>query len=155
MIPKHVITLFQQPPMMSSSSRDDQLQPYILRVFGAVIHPDLTTITFFVPQKRSERMIANLENNGRIALTAVSPVTFETYQLKGSMISWRPSNEADHQAQDIYLAQVKERLSEAGFPKEAHDWNFWHSKPSLVITFRVESVFGQTPGPGTGNEISE
>jgi hypothetical protein len=159
MIPDKVKEFLSYPGTSGTAviaSRDAQLQPNQIRVFGAKVHPNQTTVTCYIDELRSEQMITNFENNGRVAFTIVGFVENESYQLKGKFVSWRRTNEQEHQFQDDYKAQVREHLKQMGMPEEIiANWGFWPRKPGVAITFDVEKVFGQAPRPDTGKLISE
>jgi hypothetical protein len=76
---------------MYIGTRNERLYPAQAFVIGAIVHPDHETVTFFIPESRSERVLSDLNNNGRVAL-AVSLPTHEAYQLKGTYISSRPTD---------------------------------------------------------------
>jgi hypothetical protein len=122
---------------------------------GAVVHPDRETITFFVPESRAERILSDLKNNGRIAL-AVSLTTHEAYQLKGGYISSRPTDAKDRAVQEIYRTKLVSALLQAGYPEQiAKPLVLGLAyQPGIAITFRVEEIFLQTPGPEAGKKIS-
>jgi len=159
MIPDYVREFMDIPGTAVVASRDAQLQPWCIRVFGAQTHSDQKTVTFYISELRSEQMIANFEDNGRVALTLASPASGDSYQLKGKYISWRKNNEQDDQFLDGYQANVVELMKpmalEMGMPEEYLPYfNMVVYKPSVAITFETETVFGQAPHPETGKLIS-
>jgi len=155
MIPDNVKEFLSHPGTGTVASRDAQLQPNQIRAFGAVVHPNRTTITCYIAELRSEAMIANFENNGRVAYTQASPLENDSFQLKGKYISWRPNSEEDDQFLEARQSQLREGMTQMGMPEEmiAH-WNLWVCKPGVAITFDVETIFGQAPHPETGKIIS-
>ncbi len=110
MIPDHVIEFLGDVKQICLASRDARLQPCLARGFGLKVHPDQTTITYYIPELRSEQIIANFENNGRVAVTVGDPLDFEAYQLKGKFVSWCRNDEQDDQFLDKYQAQLFEKL---------------------------------------------
>ena len=94
MLPDRIVEAIHGPTMMSAGTRDAQLHPTHTFVVGAIVHPDKETVTFFVPESRSERILSNLKHNGRVAL-GISLLTHEAYQLKGVFLSSRPGDEKD------------------------------------------------------------
>ncbi len=156
MIAEHVRDFLESHHFMAAASRDDQLQPCLLRAFGLRIHSDHNTVTFYIPAKGSSRMIADWRNNGRVALIIVSAITHESYQLKGKFVSDHPNNDVDHQNQDEYVKDIQKQMIDGGFPSEyISGLNFWNCKPGLAISFQVESVFDQTPGSEAGEPVTE
>jgi len=124
-------------------------------VIGAIVHPDRETITFFIPESRSKRILRDLSNNGRVAL-AVGLATHEAYQLKGVYLSSRPTDAKDRAVQEIYRSKVLSALIQAGYPEQIakpYVLGFMY-QPGMGITFRVEEIFLQTPGPEAGKKLS-
>ncbi len=156
MIPDHVKEFISIPGMAQTASRDARLQPSLTRGFGVKVHPDQKTVTYYIAELGSEQIIADFENNGRVALTIWNILMdFNCYQLKGKFVSWRRNNEQDDQFLDEYQTQIYEKVTKLGIPEETvAQWNLWISKPCIAITFEVDSVFIQTPHPEAGKLIS-
>ncbi len=155
MIPDHVKESLAQGGQGAIASRDAQLRPIQIRILGVKVHPNDTTVTCYIDEFRSEQMIANFENNGRVAFTMASPLSNDSYQLKGKYVSWRRNNERDDQFLDEYQTQLYEGMKQMGMPEEIiANWGYWTRKPGVAITFDVEKVFGQAPHPDTGKLIS-
>ncbi len=156
MIPDRVSKCVSGAGMAVMASRDAQFRPSVARCFGVKVHPNQTTVTYFIAELRSEQIIANFENNGRVALTFASPLDGDCYQLKGKFVSWRQNDEQDNQHMDKHMTQFCETLKQMGMPEELFaNWNLWTYKPGVAIIFDVETVFGQAPHPETGKLISE
>ena len=152
MIPEKLVEFINGPILMVVGTRDEKLCPSVNRVFGAIVNAGRETITFFVPEILSEKMLRNLTDNGRIALLISEPISHETYQFKGAYISSRKSNDEEIAFQDAYFHKILSHLPKFGVPEEY--WNTLIYKPSLAVTFRVEDIFDQTPGPGAGKKIT-
>ncbi len=155
MIPDRVVDVIHGPAVMYAGTRNERLYPAQTFVIGAVVHPDQETITFFVPESRSERILSDLKNNGRVAL-AVSLTTHEAYQLKGGFISSRPADAKERAVQEIYRSKLLSAMLQAGYPEQIAKplvLGFAY-QPAVAITFRAEEIFLQTPGPEAGKKIS-
>src|SRR5690606_34841865 len=105
MIPDRIVEVIHGPAVLYAVTRDERLRPTQTFATGAVVHPDQETVTFFVPESRSERILSNLEHNGRVAL-AVSLTTHEAYQLKGVYTSSHTTDEKDRAIQEIYRSKL-------------------------------------------------
>src|SRR2546427_10700423 len=90
MIPDRVVELLHGPAFMQVGTRDAQLRPAHAWVIGAVVHPDRETVTLFVPESRSARVLSDLQDNGRGAL-GVGLASAAPHQLKGPYCSSRPT----------------------------------------------------------------
>ena len=155
MIPDRVIEALHGPAVMFAGTRNERLHPAQAFVIGAVVHPDHETITFFIPESRSERILGDLNNNGRVAL-AVSLITHEAYQLKGVYLSSRPTDTKDRAVQEVYRSKVLSALLQAGYPEQIAKPLVLGCayQPGIAITFRAEEIFLQTPGPEAGKKMN-
>lgn len=155
MIPDRIVEVIHGPAFMHAGSRDEKLRPAHTFVIGAVVHPDREAITFFVPESRSERILSDLKSNGKVALAA-GMATHEAYQLKGVYVASRPTDAKDYAVQEIYRAKLLSATIQAGYPEQIVKplvLGFAY-QPGVAITFRVEEIFLQTPGPDAGKKIS-
>ena len=155
MIPARIVEVIHGPAVMCAGTHDERLCPAHTFVIGAVAHPDQETITFFVPESRSERILSDLKSNGRVAL-AVSMLTHEAYQLKGGYVSSRPTDAKERAVQEIYRSKLLSAMIQAGYPDQIAKplvLGFAY-QPAVAITFRAEEIFLQTPGPEAGKKIS-
>ncbi|MGE0681451.1 MAG: pyridoxamine 5'-phosphate oxidase family protein [Candidatus Binatia bacterium] len=155
LIPDRIVEAIHGPAVMYIGTRDERLRPAQTFVIGAVVHPDRETVTFFIPESRSARILSDLTNNGRVAL-AVSLVSHEAYQLKGSFIASRPANAQERAVQEIYRSKLLSAMLQAGYPEQIAKplvLGFAY-QPAVAITVRAEEIFLQTPGPEAGKKLS-
>ena len=155
MIPDHVVEVLHGPAWIQIGSRDEALRPAHTMAVGAMVHDDRQTVTVFVPAARSERVLRDLTENGQIAVGA-SLASHEAYQLKGTYVSSRPTDDADRARQETRRAALLESALEAGYPPAiARPLVLGLAyTPGVAITFRAEEVFLQTPGPGAGTLLT-
>lgn len=154
MIPDRVVEVLHGPAVMLVGTRDAGLRPAHTCAVGAVVHDDRRTVTFFVPESRSARLLSDLQDNGRIALD-FGWVSHEAYQLKGTYLSSRPTTAEEVARQETYRAKLLAEARQA-YPDEiARPWALGFAyHPGVAVTFRVEEVFLQTPGPGAGTRMA-
>jgi hypothetical protein len=155
MIPDRVVEVLHGPTWIQIGSRDEALRPAHTVAVGAVVHDDRQTVTVFVPTARSGRVLRDLTGNGRIAV-GLALASHESYQLKGTYISSRPTDDTDRARQEARRAALLESALEAGYPETiARPLALGLAiTPGVAITFRAEEVFLQTPGPGAGTLLS-
>jgi hypothetical protein len=130
-------------------TRDSRLRPEVTWAFGARVSAASDEITTFVPDVEIDRTRSNLAHNGIVAYTVVAPSTHESYQFKGKLVSLRPTTEEEQAVQDILISKLVSQLP--SFPPEL--FGGYVTAPSTALTFRVEQVFVQTPGPGAGRQL--
>jgi len=155
MISEKFVEFIHGPVVMSVGTRDERLRPAHSFVVGAIVNQDRETITCFVLQSRAEKIMGNLTNNGTIALTVANP-SHECYQLKGHYVSSRPVEAKDVAIQEIHRTKLLACMLQYGYPEQIAKPLIlgFRYKPSVAITFRVEEIFLQTPGPEAGKKIS-
>lgn len=154
MIPDRVREVLIGPAIMFVGTRDAGLRPAHTIAVGAVAHDDRQTVTFFVPESRSTKLLGNLQDNGRVAFD-FGWISHEAYQLKGTYLSSRQTTAEDVARQEAYRKELATALRQA-YPEElarplALGYQY---KPGVAVTFRVDEVYLQTPGPGAGNRIA-
>jgi len=135
-------------------SRNADLQPSMQRAFGVMLSDDGSNISAFLPKALSNKVLVNLNTNGRAAITVGNPNTHQTLQFKGQYISSHDSTEADMQEVYQNLGGFGEFVGNV-FGEEALNYmkNF-NIFPMITVTFKVEDIFDQTPRPGTGQKIN-
>ena len=153
-MPDRVVEVLRGPAIMFVGTRDAGLRPAHTWAVGAIVHDDRRTVTFFVPQSRSARLLSDLRDNGRVAFD-FGWVSHEAYQLKGVYLSSRPATDEDVDRQEAYRKTLLAAVGQA-YPEEiARRYSFGFAyKPGLAVTFRVDEVFLQTPGPGAGTRMA-
>jgi hypothetical protein len=154
MIPDRVVEVLHGPAFIQVGTRDVNLRPAHTFAVGAVMHDDRRTVTFFVPEGRAAKLLSNLQDNGQVAF-AFAWVTHEAYQFKGTYLSSRPTTDEDLARQEAYRAKVVASLRQV-YPDEiARPFALGFAyHPGVAVTFRVEQVFLQTPGPGAGTRLA-
>jgi len=149
MIPERLVAFLQGPTMTWVGTRDARLRPSVSWAFGARVSPARDEITVFVPDAEAEQTKRNAELNRLIALTVVDGSNHEAYQFKGRLIGLRQSNDEERAVQDIHLAKLISYMSRT-HPVAKQIFGDFKLYPSSALTFRVEQVFAQTPGPDAG-----
>jgi hypothetical protein len=155
MIPDRVVEVLEGPAYLGIGTRDETLRPTHTVGVGATVHDDRRTVTVCVPAARAERILRDLKANGRIAI-GLGLANHESYQVKGTYLSSRPTDETDHARQERYRKALLESTLEAGFPENvARPFCLGFAYGSgVAITFRVDEVYLQTPGPGAGTRLA-
>jgi hypothetical protein len=148
MIAAKFVEFLQGPVASFIGTRDAMLRPTLTWVIGTRTSAATDEITAFVPDVEIDRTRRNLEHNGLVALVAANAVTHEAYQFKGLMVGMRPTNDEERGIQDIHRAKL---ASLTRYPREL--FAGYTPYPSTAVTFRVEQVFLQTPGPEAGRVL--
>lgn len=150
-IPAELAELFEGGISILVGTRDPDLVPESAMAAGAVVHPDRRRITIFLPVEPNERALANLRETGVIAVAFSNSIDHHTTQVKGRVVELRPGTEAEEQVCTRYRIALGELLAVVGHPRATvRSVNVW---PSTAVTFEVDDIFQQTPGPGAGERL--
>lgn len=133
------------------ATRDASLFPEGLRALGTRGEADTGHVTVFVPDATGARTLANVRDNGRIAVCFARICDHYTLQLKGRVVGVAPATDEDRELIDRYRGALGAALAFVGMPQRlTYRLAHW---PAHGVRFRVESIFTQTPGPGAGEPL--
>jgi hypothetical protein len=129
---------------------DSAGRPDCARCFGATVHDDRKTVRVLLPVPWATTPMANLRDGRWLALSFTEPMTYHSFQAKGRVLSIEaPTHE------DVEIARRHQRL----FAKNAISVGVHESTrlyvytPHAAVTFRIEHLYCQTPGPGAGDPV--
>jgi len=148
---EELVEFIESGVSMLVGTRDAALRPRVQRAVGAVVAPDRESLTVYLTRQISEETLANLRDNGLIALTSSRPYDHRSIQIKGRLLAIRDSVEADRAHQERYLAGFVEHVYIVGLPRSV--MRQLRIFPSVAVTMTAEDVFVQTPGPGAGRRL--
>jgi hypothetical protein len=132
-------------------TRDARLVPDFVRCVGARVEKGGREVTVFLPAATSSTSVANIADNGRVAVCVSRPIDHRTMQLKGRAVSCRPADESDRPVVDRQRAGFAATLAFLGVPPRLTlRMNHW---PCHAVRVRVETIFDQTPGPQAGIRV--
>ena len=80
-------------------------------------------------------------------------ISHEAYNFKGQFESFNLLNENDLKVSEEYRSNVINTITNIGMPREAAAEKY-SKVPDIGITFKVDKVFVQTPGPDAGKLIN-
>ncbi|MBX3229701.1 MAG: pyridoxamine 5'-phosphate oxidase family protein [Labilithrix sp.] len=140
--------LFESGVSILVGTRDAALVPEAMRGCGAVVHADRQHVTVFVPTIVAERTLANIRDNGQVAVCFSRQIDHRTMQIKGRV---REVREAAAEERDVvmrYHGALTDGLAMIGMQRSTlKPWNAW---PATAVEVEVEKIFSQTPGPNAG-----
>lgn len=148
LLPPEVARFLESGVSVLVGTRDASLVPEALRAVGARVEAGGAELTVFLPARTSARTVANLRDNGRIAVCFSRPIDHRSLQVKGRVLSLRGGDAVDRAAVERYVEALAACWQEIGVPATVtRRLGRW---PALAARFRVEEVYVQTPGPGAG-----
>ena len=119
---------------------------------GLTINSSNSSLTCFVIKSECEEILEYLRESGRISFF-VGMISHEAYNFKGQFESFNLLNENDLRVSKEYRSNVINTITKIGMPKEAATEKYG-KVPDIGITFKVDKVFVQTPGPDAGKLIN-
>ena len=132
-------------------SRDSSLVPESARAVGARVESDGARVVVFLPVATGARTLANLADNGRVAVCFSRIEDHRTIQIKGRARSVSPASEQDRARVDRYRGEFTQKLAFVGMPPRlGYRIASW---PCHAIEVELETIWVQTPGPGAGEAL--
>ena len=119
---------------------------------GLTINSSNSSLTCFVIKSECEEILEYLRESGRISFF-VGMISHEAYNFKGQFESFNLLNENDLKVSEEYRSNVINTITNIGMPREAATEKY-NKVPDIGITFKVDKVFVQTPGPDAGKLIN-
>lgn len=136
-------------------TRDAGLVPEVARGWGVRVLPDRASVELCIGLPSGRRTLANLADNGQLAVTCVRPSDYRQVQLKGRGAEAGAPTEADRAWVARHQAAFTAQVADVGIaPETCH--RFWsHDDPDALVKLRLEvaEAFDQTPGPDAGRAL--
>jgi hypothetical protein len=151
-VPDPIVQFLQGPVVSYVGTRNEKLRPHVQGTAGSFGASGSDTVTFFLPEVESEQTLDNLRRNGQLSFTVADGPTHQSFQLKGRFKAARAGTAAEAARQAAYIAALTVRLRPM-LPDEAIMGFIF--TPFLAVTFQVESIWDQTPGPKAGGRVGE
>ena len=134
---------------MGSASVD--LKTVHTDTLGASVDPANDTVTSFVLSFLAGPVLENFKSTGRVSYFVGLP-SHESYQFKGQFIETRQLTEDELGHSEQFRNAAQGHMVSFGIPAEPAA-QMLGTPPDLGITFKVEKIFKQTPGPEAGQEL--
>lgn len=132
-------------------TRDSALVPDALRAVGARVTDDRNRLDVYLPDATCAQALANLRDNGRVAVCFSRVEDHRTIQIKGRMLELAPAEEGERGVIDSYRAEFAQKLAFVGLPPRlSFRISSW---PCHRVRLAVETIWVQTPGPGAGDPL--
>jgi hypothetical protein len=146
-----LLELFASGVDMYVATRSADSMPESQVAMGLRVHADRRTMTVYVPTTHVALTLANLADNGQIAVTVSHPPDHRTVQLKGRSTGVRESTDADRAIQEVCRAALVDAFAVVGIPRAlTRSMPWW---PSTAIELELRDIYLQTPGPNAGERM--
>lgn len=134
------------------ATRDASLVPDEVMAAAALLDAEGKRLTVYLPVATSTTSLANLRENGAIAVVLSQPLTHRTVQLKGRAETVRPARDEEREAVERGAAGFDAEVETIGLPpavvRRRTRW------PCHAVTFVVAEAYEQTPGPRAGEPMA-
>lgn len=141
----------QSGVIVAVGTRDASLAPAVTRGWGGRVCADGDSVELFVGRTVSGATLANLRDNGRLAVIFGCPLSFRSAQIKGRCTSLAEPEPDDRDWVERHRRALARSLAQVGI---SPDWGRLVSAADLVrIRFEAEAIFDQTPGPRAGAQL--
>ena len=135
-------------------ARDAQNLATVARAYGCRVTADRRDVTVFVRPTHAQRVLANLTDNGAIAVVFSRPSTHQTIQLKGHGTRITALDAADMKIVAAYCDSIVAELRAIGFAETFGRAIVPEPGAELVaVSFTPTAAFNQTPGPKAGQPV--
>jgi hypothetical protein len=132
-------------------TRDKQLLAEAGRAVGLRAAADRLHVSVFLPESSGARSLANLRDNGHIAIGLSHPPDHRSLQLKGQVVALTPASDEDLVFVRGYISELAAVLDVVGLPaRVVARVNYL---PCIRADVCVEEIYLQTPGPDAGSVL--
>jgi hypothetical protein len=125
-------------------------RPDVVRVFGVKVHDDRRTLRVLLAAPWSSQVVANVRDGGWVALSFTEPTTYESFQAKGRVQGIEEPTDEDRALAERHRREFAKSVISVGVRESARSYA---CRPVVAITFEVQQLFCQTPGPGAGDPV--
>jgi hypothetical protein len=132
-------------------SRDAQFAPEIVRGWGPQVMPDGASLEICIDRAAGVRTLANLRDNGRMAVTLTHPISHKAVQFKGRCVEIGDPAAADWPRIERHREAFVQVLGQMGYTRE-FTRRLW-SVQVVKLRLSIEQAFDQTPGPEAGKPL--
>ena len=151
MISDDVLAFLRGGKSLVIGTRDKELLSECARGVGLRASGDRQHVSVFLAEPSSQRTLANLRDNGRIAIGLSHPPDHRSLQLKGRVTALVPATDEELSFVKGYVAELAAVLDVVGVPARIiHRVNYL---PCVKAEVRVEEIYLQTPGPDAGSAL--
>jgi hypothetical protein len=141
----------RQGNSLAVATRDAALAPNITRACGLHVAAR-ERVVVQLPKSTSAQAMANLAENGTVAIAVSSLRNFRTLQLKGRSVGVTEMSPSDLEVCEAQLRDVAAAALPNGFSRQQVR-NLWQFD-NWCVEVMVSAVFHQTPGPGAGRVLA-
>jgi len=149
-VPADLVDFVESGVSILVGTRDAAMAPAVAHGVGATVSTDRSEVTVYLTEAWNAGALANLEDNGEIAVGFSRPFDNLAIQIKGRCTKI-VRGDAGRSIVDRYHATYGEQLYMIGVPRSIS--RRLRLAPAAAVTFTVRDLFVQTPGPDAGKRL--
>lgn len=138
-----------------AASRDMRRVPSVARAGACRVSADRREVTLLLPTLQCRQLLADIAVTRALAVVFTEPRTHRTQQFKGSDARTTPLQDGDLDLVAAHNADFAEALMPLGYSRElalsVHDVP---EAELTAVTFGIDAIFEQTPGPKAGQRVN-
>jgi hypothetical protein len=147
-IPEDLVAFVEGGTVSWLATCDAARTPEVARVRGARVEGTRRALTVFIPSEQSGKTFENLRASPRIAVSFCRITDYRAVQIKGEVLSVRPSDDGEREIQARNMSAFADDCVKLGHPRAPLErFTYW---PSMAALVRVDELFVMTPGQGAG-----
>jgi hypothetical protein len=147
-LPPELHELLDGPSITYLATRNAKLEPLSALAFGVQAASDGRELTVFLPETVSPPTLANLRDNGQMAVSLLRPSDHRALQIKGVWLGERRTTDDDRALLLRYRDAMLGEMSTVGVPRSIWARLSWW--PVIALRMEVRDTFIGTPGPSAG-----
>lgn len=153
-LPEHIVAFVESGVSITVGSRDARHVPSIVRALACRVLADRHTVRLWLSHAQSCQLRLDCAASNVITAVFSEVTTHRTWQIKGDDVSQRAPEPGDRALVDAHKAAFGYEVAQVGFDR-AFTHNLMHTGDDdlVVVQFRAQSVFDQTPGPNAGQKL--
>ena len=152
MIDEQLAAFLEEGIAIQLATRNEQLEPNGVRVVAVAVEPSGTHVVAYVPEEAVYHVLPDLQSTGQVAMVFSRPPDERSCQVKGTFDGARAAAGDERARVEAQWDRWLDRLVTIGVARTMFDhWTAW---PCVAIRVRVNAIFNQTPGPGTGGPLA-
>ncbi|MFZ5757148.1 MAG: hypothetical protein ACOY3X_09610 [Pseudomonadota bacterium] len=143
------------PVSITVSSRDARRVPSVMKAVGCRVSADRREVTLLLEAEGARQLLNDIAATRQVAAVFSLPSTHRTLQIKGSDARTGALQPTDSALIEQHAQAFAADIIPLGYAREfalaLH--GVAPSAQCVAVTFTVEAVYAQTPGPGAGARI--
>jgi Pyridoxamine 5'-phosphate oxidase len=152
MLTSELAAFIEAGQVVHIGTRNEQLDATGALGIAATVDAGRTHVTVYLQSEGADEVLANLRDNGRVAVCFARPPDERACQVKGTFVDVRQATMEERPVVEAQWEHCLRQLEQIGYSRALYaGHSAW---PCLAVRMRATDVFDQTPGPGAGAPLT-